>query len=48
MGVQVLYLRYRMTGPIGGEPYRFFTNRSELDIPERDSERSEESIFYFF
>ena len=28
--------------------YRFFTNRSELEIPERDSERSEESIFVIF
>ena len=36
IGVQFLYLRYRMTGPVGGEPYRFFTYRSELDIPERD------------
>ena len=25
--------------------YRFFTIRSELDIPERDSEQSEEYIF---
>ncbi|WP_313189309.1 hypothetical protein [Sphingobacterium sp.] len=30
IGVQFLNLRSRMTGPVGGEPYRFFTNRSEL------------------
>src|SRR5690606_13306797 len=32
IGVQFLYLRYRMTGPVGGEPYRFFTYRSELEV----------------
>ncbi|WP_313367013.1 hypothetical protein [Sphingobacterium mizutaii] len=30
IGVQVLDLRSRMTGGLGGEPYRFFTFRSEL------------------
>ncbi|WP_313189308.1 hypothetical protein [Sphingobacterium sp.] len=30
IGVQFLDLRSRMTGSVGGEPYRFFTNCSEL------------------
>gem|GEM_PF-2884991 len=30
IGVQFLYLRYSMTGPAGGVPYRFLTDSSEL------------------
>ena len=37
-----------MTGTSGTLAYRFFTIRSELEISERDSEQSEESIFVFF
>ncbi|GEM_PF-5839935 len=32
IGVQVLNLRFRMTGHDGGGPYRFFTFRSELEM----------------
>src|SRR5690606_7685337 len=32
IGVQVLHLRWRMTRSRGGDPYRFFTDRSELEM----------------
>src|SRR5690606_14779352 len=46
-GEQVPNRRFMMTGNCGTLSYRFFTYRSESDIPKRDSERSEESIFLF-
>jgi len=53
IGEQVPNRRFRMTGNCGTLSYRFFTHRSEsdmhrseLDIPERDSEHSERTIFF--
>src|SRR5690606_5895256 len=43
---QVLNRRFRMTGNCGTLSYRFFTYRSESDIPKRDSERSERTISF--
>ena len=39
IGVQVLNLRLRMTRSRGGEPYRFFTVRSELEMRWRGIHR---------
>src|SRR5690606_11219980 len=46
IGEQVPNRRFRMTGNCGTLSYRFFTHRSESDMPERDSEHSERTIFF--
>ena len=43
---QVPNRRFRMTGNCGTLSYRFFTHRSESDMPEGDSEHSERTIFF--
>ena len=47
ISVQFLYLRYTMTGLGGGKTYRFFTNRSELEIP-REGFRAQRRIYFSF
>ena len=47
-GVQVLNLRFRMTRSGGGESYRFFTNRSELEMCKRGIQSVAKNLFFVF
>ncbi len=47
IGGQVLDLRSRMTGGLGGEPYRFFTDRSESKFA-KEGFRAKRRIYFLF
>gem|GEM_PF-1672736 len=48
IGVQVLHLRCSMTESLEGDPYRFFTIRSELEVSQRGIQSEAKNLILFF